>query len=306
VVTAHEYGWWEWRPRGLAWAWHRLGTWGEAHNLWDREDLALLTGAGAVIMTNEAAVQVVAARLPQLMRRVTRVPIGSNIVRRAADPAVARAAVRSQSGWPADALVVAYFGFLHPVKGLETLLAAFRQVRAARPCARLLLIGGAESLALHGDDAQRYEERLRDEVRSLELEEAVRLTGYLAEEVVSHCLAGSDIGVLPFNAGVTLKSGSLLALWEHGLPVVATRPPTVEPELAEGACLVPCRDANALAAGLGRLLDDPPLRQALAERGRRAAARFSWAAIAEQHLSIYERLLSARRPELRMGGSVGA
>jgi glycosyltransferase involved in cell wall biosynthesis len=293
VVTVHEYGWWEWRPRLLGWAWRRLGPWGESQGLWDREDLALLTGADVVIVTHAAAVRAVASRLPQLGPQLEQVPIGANIPVRAADGPTACAALRQRFGWEARAPVISYFGFLHPVKGLETLLDAFRRIVAARPEARLLLIGGAQSLALQGEEALRYQAKIEWLIAELGLEHAVHLTGYLPDEALSHCLAGSDIGVLPFHAGVTAKSGSLLVMWNHGLPVVATEPPELEPPLVGAAWFVPRRNPEALAAGLRRLLDDPVLRQRLALGGRQAVAGFSWGSIAERHLEIYRRLLHA-------------
>jgi len=295
AVTAHEYGWWEWRPRLWSWAWRRLGPWGESRGLWDREDFALLTAADAVIVTNEGAERTLASRLPQLAPRVARVPIGANIPVLATDPAPARAALRSRFGWEREDPVISYFGFLHPVKGLETLLLAFRRLLEVRPRARLLLNGGVESLALRGYEARRYREKLGALLSELGLGAAVRLTGYLPDDLVSQHLSGSDVGVLPFNGGVTAKSGSLLAMWAHGLPTVITRPPAPEPLLETAAWIVPCRDAGALETALLRLLDDESLRRELAAEGRQAAASFSWPGIAERHLAIYERLLQTAR-----------
>lgn len=64
------------------------------------------------------------------------------------------------------------------------------------------------------------------------LDRRVHLTGYLAAERASAYLTGSDLGVLPFNHGVTGKSGALLAMLAHGLPIVATRssPPGYNPD----------------------------------------------------------------------------
>ncbi|MCL6430326.1 MAG: glycosyltransferase [Anaerolineae bacterium] len=293
AVTAHEYGWWEWHPRLLEWAWGRLGPWGEARALWDREDGTLLTGADVVIATHKAALQALLDRLPRLAPRIEHVPIGANIAEVAVDRGAARAALRQQYGWQADSFVFAYFGFLHPVKGLEVLLQAFQWLLAVRPWARLILAGGCQSLALDGEAGMNYEAGLRERIARADLEQAVRLTGYLSDEAVSAHLAGADAGVLPFTGGVTLKSGSLLAMWTHGLPVVATEPPAVEPPLRQASILVPRRDPDALAEALLRVIDDPGLRSDLAAKARAATAGFRWPAIAERHLRIYERLIGA-------------
>jgi glycosyltransferase involved in cell wall biosynthesis len=294
VVTAHEYGWWQWQPPLLGWAWRRLGPWGEARELWDREDFTLLAGADAIIVTHQAAAETLTRRLPGLAPRVARVPIGPNIPVLVEDERGARCALRQRFGWEAEAQVISYFGFLHPVKGLETLLAAFRRVLDSEPSARLLLNGGAQSLALQGDQAWRYSEKLQALMRELGLESVARLTGYLPDDVLSQHLAGSDIGVLPLNGGVTAKSGSLLAMWAHGLPVVATAPPGRDRAVERAAWVVRPRDEEALAAGILRLLNDVPLRRALAAEARVAVADFSWAGIAQRHMAIYRRLLQAQ------------
>ncbi|HEX5396246.1 MAG TPA: glycosyltransferase, partial [Candidatus Limnocylindria bacterium] len=109
-------------------------------------------------------------------------------------------------------------------------------------------------------------------------------------------LAGADLAVLPFNHGVTLKSGSLLALLAHGLPVVASASEPPEPVLAdEGlARLAPPRDPAALAAALAALLDDPAQRERLARAGTAYVAHLNWPATVERHRALYAQLIAAR------------
>jgi glycosyltransferase involved in cell wall biosynthesis len=201
--------------------------------------------------------------------------------------------VRSRYGWPLKAPVIAYFGFLHPVKGIENLLKAHKKVLEDHPQARLLLVGGAESLAL-GEEAAWYWNALHGLVSELGLNETVAMTGYVPEEEVSRLLSGADVGVLPFNHGVTLKSGTLLTLFAHGLPVVATRSDPPEPELADGRLvqLVERRDISGLAAALSGLLTNASQRARLVEAGRAYCRRLSWSVIAERHVEVYDAVLN--------------
>ena len=293
MTTVHEYGWWEWEPRGVPKKLVEvLKTWGQQRSLWDREDGFLLTGSDALITTNYHAETSISERLSWLAPRLHRIPLVANVDVAPVDRSEVGEEVRSQYGWPREAEIIAYFGFLHPVKGIENLLKAYRGVLEARPQARLLLVGGVESLAL-GDEADWYWNKLRGLVEELGLDGSVGMTGYVPEREASRLLSGTDVGVLPFNEGVTLKSGTLLTLFAHGLPVVATRPDPPEPDLVDGQLLrlVERRDATKLSAVLSDLLEDSQMRTRLAEAGLAYAGNLSWPATAERHVEVYKSVL---------------
>lgn len=293
VTTVHEYGWWEWQPnfvpsRFLEW----LKMEGQQRGWWDREDGFLLTCSDAIITTNSDAERVIHERLPGLGDRLYRIPIAANIEVAPIQQEAAQQALRQTCNWPTDTDVIAFFGFLHPVKGLETLLSAFKQLTATKPRARLLVIGGIESLALRGEQATQYYHKLHTLISELGLGHRVHLTGYLPADDASRYLAGTDVGVLPFNPGVTLKSGSLLAMLAHGLPVVATHADPPDPDLTAQPIvrLVAPRDAARLAAALIDLLDDAKLRLQLGAAGRAFVQQLTWNAIAQAHLQVYQRV----------------
>jgi polysaccharide biosynthesis protein PslF len=297
VTTVHEYGWWEWEPRGVPKGTiEALKTWGQRRGSWDREDGFLLTGSDVLITTNYHAETAITERLPWLASRLRRIPLVANVDVAPVNRAEAREELRSRYGWPREAEIIAYFGFLHPVKGIENLLKAYRGVRKGRPQARLLLVGGVESLAL-GDEADWYWNKLRALVGELGLDGSVSMTGYVPEEEASRLLSGADVGVLPFNEGVTLKSGTLLTLFAHGLPVVATRPDAPEPDLVDGQLvrLVEQRDAAELSAVLSDLLEDPSMRIRLGAAARAYAGNLSWPATAERYLEVYRSVLEGVR-----------
>jgi polysaccharide biosynthesis protein PslF len=295
VTTIHEYGWWEWQPKWFpSFLLEKLKTWGQQRGWWDREDGFLLTHSNAIITTNSDAERVIRERLPEVNDRLHRIPIAANVEVAEIDPNIARHELRQRCNWSDDAIVIAFFGFLHPVKGLETLLPAFKQVVAAHPQARLLLVGGVESLALPGEQADRYWQKLHALVAELGLQDRVHLTGYLSAEAASRRLSGADIGVLPFNHGVNLKSGSLLALLAHGLPTIATYSHPPDPDLAgsSGVQLVPPRQIHELAAALNQLLISADTQSQLRETGYSFVQKFDWHAIVQAHLSIYQTSLN--------------
>ncbi|PLS85773.1 MAG: group 1 glycosyl transferase [Actinobacteria bacterium] len=297
VTTVHEYAWWEWEPPGVPPALvEAIKTWGQRRGFWDREDGFLLTESDALITTNAPAENAIKERLPHLAGRLRRIPLVANVDVVPVNGEQARREVRSRFGWSPDAEVVAYFGFLHPVKGIENLLKAHVRLLKTRPRARLLLIGGAESLALPGEAASSYRDELRTLIGGLGLTDTVAMTGYVPEGEASRLLSGSDVGVLPFNQGVTLKSGTLLALLGHGLPTVVTRSDPPEPDLSSGEIsrLVERRDVPGIAGAISGLLADSVERERLAEKGRSYVRNLSWPLVAERHGEIYERVLRDR------------
>ncbi|MFQ4144938.1 glycosyltransferase [Chlorogloeopsis sp. ULAP02] len=291
VTTVHEYGWWEWQPKYLApqfveW----LKMWGQNRGWWDRENGFLLTLSNAIITTNSEAEAVIHKRLPQLKERIFNIPIAANVECQPIDKTTARQQLRKICHWSSDTVVIVFFGFLHPVKGLETLLSAFQKVLTIHPQARLLLVGGVETLALLGEEAKRYWDKLHALARELNVSNKVHFTGYLDAETASQYLAGADVGVLPFNHGITMKSGSLLTLLAHNLPVIATEHSMPLPDDMR-VQLVPPRNIDALADALCQLLNDPEQCRYLGETGSTFVEQFSWLSIARSHLQIYQQLL---------------
>jgi glycosyltransferase involved in cell wall biosynthesis len=174
-------------------------------------------------------------------------------------------------------------------------LPAFQKVLAAQPHARLLLVGGVESLALPHEQATHYWNQLQALVDNLGLNAVVHMTGRLEADAVSHCLYGADIGVLPFNHGVTLKSGSLLAMMAHALPVLATCSDPADPDLDEQLVRsIAPRDANGLATELIELLSNPTLQHQLGSAGYQFSQQFSWTEITKAHLRVYQTALAHR------------
>jgi glycosyltransferase involved in cell wall biosynthesis len=72
-----------------------------------------------------------------------------------------------------------------------------------------------------------------------------------------------------------------------GTPVIAAAAPGVSEVCGDAARYVDPRDPRALAAAMAELAASETLRARLAERGRRRAAAYSWAASARRHLDAY-------------------
>ena len=289
VTTLHEYGWWTAAPLPPP-AWRTL----ERRGWLDREALCLPTRSRALLVSGPGTAEVLAARLGRVARVV---PVPSNVDLPQDEPTRRRLREQGRAlrGLPPDATVLVVFGFVHPVKGVRYLLEAVAALRAEGRDVRLVVAGGFESLALPDDEARAFEAELRGLVTALGLDAVVEVTGFLPEQEAAQVLLAADAAVLPFTAGVTAKSGSLVAVLAAGLPAVLTRADPSDPALVDGVTAVlvdRVRDAPALADGVRRVLDDPGLAARLADGGRRLAARRGWPEVVARHLDVYRSVLA--------------
>ena len=204
------------------------------------------------------------------------------------------ASARAELDLPADALVLAWHGriAIHH-KGLDVLLAAWREIAATHPGElRLLMIGG-------GSDSEEVD-RL---IGRMGLEGVVRVDRHIHDpELLSRYLSAADAYAL-----ASRYEGFPVALVEAmacGLPVVATDVAGAADIVGVGdeaaGVVVPAGDPDALAAALGALLDDDAERKRLAQHARsRAEARFSLAAVGAQ----LRELIAAAAPATGRGAS---
>jgi glycosyltransferase involved in cell wall biosynthesis len=188
--------------------------------------------------------------------------------------------------------VLAFFGYVHPVKGVRYLIEAVAVLAARHPGLRLVVVGGFTSRALPEHEARRFRDELVACARRHGVAGRVEFTGYLPATEASARLAAADVGVLPFTDGVTTKSGSLLTMFAHGLPTVATRP---GPDLGDLVYAVDqVRDTAALAGAIDAVLSDRRLADRLGSAGARFAADRSWGRVAAAHRRWYAEVLGRR------------
>lgn len=181
--------------------------------------------------------------------------------------------VRAELGATARPLLMAV-GPLDRHRGYDTLLEAAREWRGLDP-APLLVIAG------EGPLRSVLQRRIEDE------ELPVRLVG--RRDDISELIAAADLALLP--GGPEARSVLAQEALHARVPLVAAAVGSVPDLVGDGAELVPYGDAAAFATAVVRLLDDPDLREALAERGMRQAA--TWPTEDEtvaQVLSVYDEL----------------
>lgn len=201
-----------------------------------------------------------------------------------------RAAARARLGLDAGARLIVYAGLTFVNRGIDRLLAAFAQVRAAAPDVRLALVGkgpeeAPETVAL---------------ARALAVDGALIWAGRRPQEEVIPYLQAADVLVMPDT--VREVSGSPLKLFEY----MAVGRAVVLPEIPALAEVLPREigyyfsrgDTQALAGALLTALSDP-------ERQRREQA--AWEAVRPHTYGARAARILALAASLgKAGRSVGA
>jgi starch synthase len=182
---------------------------------------------------------------------------------------------------------VAFVGRVTRQKGLPVLLEA---AASLRPEAQLVLLAGAADTPELGAEVDRLIAGLREQ-RSGVIVVDHMLPRPSVAQVLSHARAFvcpsvyEPLGIV--NLEAMACETAVVASAVGGIPEVVDDGRT--------GLLVPPSDPVALAAALNRLLDDPGLARQMGIAGReRAVAEFSWRAIAEQTVELYEQVLRAR------------
>ncbi len=176
-----------------------------------------------------------------------------------------------------------------PMKGLVPLLEAVATLRAQREV-ELVVIGKPQPGG-----------RVDRAIARLGLAQTVRCVSGVSDDDLARLYGEAQVAVVPsLYEGFSLPAIEAMAC---GVPVVATTGgalPEVVGVDGETALLVPPDDPDALAAAIGRLLDDDVLRAALGAAGRRRVLdRFTWEVTAKGTAECYEAVLAGDPPPRR-------
>ena len=184
---------------------------------------------------------------------------------------------REMLGVKPEDFVLAYYGYIYPDKGIETLLKAFRIINDQRSNTRLVMIGA--SLGSSHDSS--YLTGIHQLANDLGIRGSIAWTGEYESDSDkgSLYLRAADSCVLPFDNGVTLNRSSIAAAAAHGLPIITTKGKKLESPFRdrENVLLCPTRDPKSLAAATDQVIANAELRNRL-RQGALGLARefFSW------------------------------
>jgi len=190
-----------------------------------------------------------------------------------------RESARAALGLEGD--VALFFGYVRHYKGLDTLLTAWKQVRAERPGATLVVAG------------EFYEKPELYEALAREAGGVRLLNRYIPDDEVEALFRATDVTVLPYRSGT--QSGVTHVAYALGSPVIATQVGGITETVHEGSTGLTCppEDPAALARTIVRFFAEG-LREPMREPIAALRAAHSWETLAHETLGLIDELRPGR------------
>ncbi len=195
-----------------------------------------------------------------------------------------RIQARRALGLPEDAIILMFASKgirTNVAKDYVTLRATLEKLGAHPGNARLisLAVGEEGSTETIGQAQLRFVPHIADR--------AMLAQFYRAADIYVHAARAEQWGL------------SITEAMACGLPAVASHVGGIPDQVAEGQSgfLVPVGDANSMAARVGQLLENQPLREEMGRwAGQRAHAEFGVSKMTENYLKFYDSVLSSSAP----------
>ena len=225
--------------------------------------------------------------------RVTVIPFGINnaVPNTALTPAEARQRLGIRDGEK----TILFFGNITPYKGLEYLIAAFRQILARCEDYRLIIAG-------RPDNCERYwtHDPGRRSVRTCRAGRVLLRADFIPDDETEIYFKAADVLVLPYRH--VYQSGVLFLGHSFGLPVLAADVGSLKDEIVEGKTGFVFRpeDPADLANTIERYFASDlyaDLNNRRQEIRDYATERNSWDLVGQMTMSVYAGLLGVASPE---------
>lgn len=192
-----------------------------------------------------------------------------------------RKQARERLRWPAGRPVVLAVRRLVRRMGLENLIDAAVEIRLRHPGVLILVAGKGPLTA-----------RLEARIRHHQLEETVRLLGFLPDNLLPLAYRAADLSVVPT---VELEGFGLIVAESlaAGTPALVT-PVGSLPEVVRGlspALILASSESSAITAGICAALDGTLSLPTAAECHRFAAEHYDWSVVVEKIRDVYEEAL---------------
>ncbi len=168
-------------------------------------------------------------------------------------------------------------GHTKPYKNIPRLIQAFAKIAARYPDVKLVIAGRGDAYT-----------SLRDLTTQLALSHRIIFaTGFTDLEI---CACFQKALFLAFPSLVEGFGFPVVEAMAGGCPVLTSNRSSLAEIAGNAALLVDPTDVSSIATGLEELIDNPNVRQKLAQQGRERAQLFQWQQTAQKTLDLYKKL----------------
>jgi glycosyltransferase involved in cell wall biosynthesis len=256
-----------------------------AEALWRLKLWAARRQADLVVTVSEASRRGIAQHFGVAPERIVVVPEAADPFFRPLPSDDVRRQVLGRLSLP-DGGFLLYVGGISPHKNLGALIQAFADIRhhAAHADLRLVLVGDYSGDVFYSAYAE-----LRRRADAQQLGDAVRFTGYVADDDLVHLYNAAAVFVMPsLLEGFGLPAIEAMAC---GAPVVVSNRGALPEVVGDAGVVFDPDTPDGLRDALLGVLDDTALRQRLRQLAPQRAAAFSWERAAQVTLEAFRELL---------------
>lgn len=161
-------------------------------------------------------------------------------------------------------------------KNYHTLLRALAILRQSRADLSLKIVG--REVDSH------YAESLRDLVRDLGLEDAVKFVGHVETSELDALYRNCQLFIFP--SAVETFGNPLLEAMAHGVPIATSNTAAMPEVIGDAGLLFDPDNAKEIADRIATLLADPTLRVELGRKAAQRARSFTWEETAQRTLGV--------------------
>ncbi|MCJ7547015.1 MAG: glycosyltransferase family 4 protein [Deltaproteobacteria bacterium] len=166
---------------------------------------------------------------------------------------------------------------LEPRKNIHNLILAFKKI--GLPDIQLILVGSRSNVFANN--------KLKDIIHS---KKNIFFTGYLSDDELIRLYSEAKLFVYPsYYEGFGLPPLEAMAC---GCPVVVSNAASLPEVCGDAAQYIDPYNVESIAEGINKVLTDEPLRQSLIEKGLERARLFSWEKSAQEHIEVFEEVVS--------------
>lgn len=242
---------------------------------------SLLRDSTGLIALGPTMVKSFARHNPSVQERMVVVPPPPLVPTMPPPDPGTRQSTRASLGVGPNEVLLAYFGFVYPGKGVDTLIRAVHRLQARGLCVRLLMAGGGRDGTGAAGRHDVHEVVARQLAESLGVDDQIVWPrGYdAADDAMVRQLQAADLAVLPFDDGAELRRSSIAVVTAAGLPLVTTNPRPGEEAFQHGENVWLCPPCNpeALASAIETVSGDQALLRRLTDGAREMSSQwFSW------------------------------